>query len=56
MPPSEIANMTHDKPKIVLKYNQTKAIAKTLYLLKLGNLMGVYNDKQDLHFFDPTNF
>lgn len=56
MQPSEVVNKIDEAPKIVLQYNQTRAIAKTVYHFKLGNLLGVYNDKLDLHFFDNVTF
>jgi hypothetical protein len=52
---SQIIDMSEDAPKIVLKLKETKAYAKSLYCLSLGNLLGIYNDKLDLHFFDHSS-
>ena len=56
MSPSPITNLTINQLHIFPKYHQTKAIAKTIYLLKLGNLMGIYNDKLDLHLFEHSDY
>jgi hypothetical protein len=56
MPPSIITDQTQNQSHISPKYHQTKAIAKTIYILKLGNLIGIYNDKLDLHLFEHFDY